>query len=141
MTNIGQKGLDRKKLLPPGQVTTLLSTLLKITSAPKTTPKPKRTEEREQSETESQEKAPTLRRRSTAPHRTEEREQPEKETQEQPSTPPRRSTAPKWVATPEIVEAAHNSTGWHGVMNSERANVVLGDGPKGWLLRENKDQL
>lgn len=132
-TSIGGKGLDRKKLLLPARVTELLQSLPKTT----TTRSPKPSQEREQREKESQETPSTPGRRTTVSRPSSEQEQPEKESQEKPVVKRSRS---KWVATPEIVEAAHNSPGWHGVMNSERAVEVLGDKPKGWLLRENKDQ-
>jgi len=128
ITEIATKGLARKNLLPPDKVAEILSSLPKTTTAPKSNG--------EQRESESQEKPPSPRQSfgKTRPTR-----QPEP--QVKPTAPSQSRTAKPWVATPEIIEAAHNSPGWHGVMNSEGANKVLGTKPNAWLLRENKDQI
>jgi hypothetical protein len=130
ITAIATNGLARKNLLLPNQVTEILSSLPPLPKI--TTTKPK--SNAEQPESESQEKTPTPRQSFTKS-----RPSQQPEPKPKPTVPSQSRTAKPWVATPEIIEAAHNSPGWHGVMNSEGAAKVIGAKQNAWLLRENKD--
>jgi hypothetical protein len=112
LTKIGEKGLDRKKLLLPGTLATPVSSTPPAQSRVRNGNGPQN--------------RPTTRQRSAPTP---------------PSTPARgrRPAAPATALSASLVEGMRHSEGWHGDLNRAGSEALLKVQPYAWLLREGRD--